>query len=83
MPGVLALCLAGAVRIYVHRPTWQLLPMLEDLHRSLPETRWRTPFELSCLLWSLGYVDSLLPEEEISRARAVLRALEGQGSTAA
>jgi len=34
-----------------------------------------------CLLWSLGYADGLLPEEEIAAA-AVLRALETQPSRA-
>jgi hypothetical protein len=66
------------IRITEHQPASAILPMLEDLYRRQPETRWRTPFELSCLLWSLGYADGLLPEEEIASAAAVLRAIATQ-----
>lgn len=53
----------------------EIVPMLEDLYERLPETRRRTPFELSCYLWSLGYADDLLDEGEIGRAEklALLR----------
>jgi hypothetical protein len=64
------------ISIIEHRPASSILPMLEDMYRRLPESWWRTPFDLSCLLWSLGYADGLLPEKEIASAAAVLRALE-------
>ena len=64
------------ISIYEWRSASAILPMLEDLWRRQPETRWRTPFELSCLLWSLGYADGLLPEEEMASAASILRALE-------
>lgn len=51
----------------------EIVPMLEDLYERLPETRWRTPFELSCYLWSLGYADELLDEAEIARAEQTAR----------
>jgi hypothetical protein len=70
------------ISIIEHRPASSILHMLEDLYRRQPETRWRTSFELMCLLWSLGYADGLLPEEEIAGAAAVLRALETQPSRA-
>jgi hypothetical protein len=45
-----------------------ILPMLEDLYRRDPEYRHLQPWELQSLLWSLGYADELLDEEEIARA---------------
>ena len=68
------------MNVVEQRPSWQLLPLLEDLQRRLPETRCRNPFELSCLLWSLGYSDALLSEAEITEALAVLRALDSRAA---
>lgn len=51
----------------------QLLAAVRDLYERLPETRRQTPFELSCYLWSLGYADTLLDEEEIARADETAR----------
>lgn len=51
----------------------EIIPMLGDLYQRLPETRRRTPFELSCYLWSLGYTDDLADEAEIAAAAQVAR----------
>ena len=49
------------------------LPMLEDLYRRNPEYRYLLPWELQSLLWSLGYTDELLDEEEIAKADETAR----------
>ena len=50
-----------------------ILPMLEDLYTRYPESRRLLPWELQTLLWSLGYSDELLDEEEIARADETAR----------
>ncbi len=52
----------------------EIVPLLEDLFERLPETLRRTPFELSCYLWSLGYADELLDEAQIAEAERIVRA---------
>lgn len=51
----------------------EILPMLEDLYTRHPESRRLRPWELQTLLWSLGYSDELLDEEEIARADETAR----------
>jgi len=47
--------------------------MLRDLYPKHPEARYREPYELQSLLWSLGYTDELLGEAEIAAAIEVAR----------
>jgi hypothetical protein len=47
--------------------------MIRDLYRRLPETRYREPYELQSLLWSLGYTDELALVGEIAAAVEVAR----------
>ncbi|MDP9476531.1 MAG: hypothetical protein M3R38_12760 [Actinomycetota bacterium] len=71
------------IHTHEHRPAWQILPMLEDLYRRFPEWRDHEPHEAQAALWSLHYVDGLLPEAEIRAALLVLRAVESQERRAA
>ena len=51
----------------------QLLPSLRELYSRLPETRYREPWELQHVLWSLGYTEDLAVEAEIAAAVEVAR----------
>ncbi len=64
---------AEVLSITVDLRAAQIVPLLDDLYGRLPETRRRTLFELSCYLWSLGYVDELLDEGEIAEAERIVR----------
>ena len=55
------------------RDSQDILPMLRDLYSKHPEARYREPYELQSLLWSLGYTDELLGEAEIAAAIEVAR----------
>ena len=50
-----------------------VLAMLRELYSKHPEARYREPYELQSLLWSLGYADELLDEGEIAAAVEVAR----------
>ena len=50
-----------------------VLAMLRDLYSKHPEARYREPYELQSLLWSLGYCEELIPEAELSTAIEVAR----------
>ena len=51
----------------------QLLPALRDLYSRLPEMRYRQPWEMQHVLFSLGYTDELADEVEIAAAVEVVR----------
>jgi hypothetical protein len=51
----------------------QLLPALRDLYSRLPEMRFRAPWELQHVLYSLGYTDDLADEAEIAAAAEAAR----------
>jgi hypothetical protein len=51
----------------------EIVPLLRDLYSRFPEHRYREPYELQSLLWSLGYTDELEDEEEIAAAAEVAR----------
>lgn len=46
----------------------QLLPMVRDVYSRHPEYRNHEAWELAHLLWSLGYVEDLPNEAELSAA---------------
>ncbi len=48
---------------------------LQDMYRRFPEWSDCEAWEAQHALWSLGYVDDLLPEEEIEAAMLVVRAV--------
>jgi hypothetical protein len=50
-----------------------ILPRLRDLFSKHPEYRHHEAWELQHLLWSLGYADELLDEDEIAAAAEVAR----------
>jgi hypothetical protein len=50
-----------------------VLAMVRDLYSKHPEARYREPYELQSLLFSLGYTDELLDEGEIAAAIEVAR----------
>ena len=50
-----------------------ILPMLEDLYTRDPQYRHLRRWELQSLLWTLGYTDELLDEEEIASADETAR----------
>jgi hypothetical protein len=50
-----------------------LLALVRELYSRRPETRFREPWELQHLLFSLGYCDGLVPEAEIAAAVEVAR----------
>jgi hypothetical protein len=50
-----------------------LLPALRDLYSRNPEYRCLEPWEQQHVLWSLGYVEDLADESEISAAAEVAR----------
>ena len=51
----------------------QLLPAVRELYSRLPETRYREPWELQHVLWSLGYTEDLEDDGEIAAATEVAR----------
>ena len=59
------------MNIVAHEPN--LLALLRELYSRRPETRFREPWELQHLLFSLGYCDGLAPEAEIAAAMEVAR----------
>jgi hypothetical protein len=50
-----------------------LLADIRELYSRRPETKYREAWELQHLLFSLGYVDGLVPEAEIVAAMEVAR----------
>ena len=52
---------------------WQLLPAIRDLYSKHPEFWYLEPWELQHVLFTLGYVDDLADEAEISAAVEVAR----------
>jgi hypothetical protein len=52
---------------------WQLLPAIRDLYSKRPEYVHHEPWELQHVLFSLGYVEDLADEAEISAAVEVAR----------
>lgn len=52
---------------------WQLLPALRDLYSRHPEYWHHEQWELVHVLYSLGYVEDLVPEAEIAAAVEVAR----------
>ena len=52
---------------------------LADMYHRFPEWWDHEAWEAQHALWSLGYVDDLLPEEEIEAAMLVVRAVRGRG----
>jgi hypothetical protein len=50
------------------RHSRDVLPMVRYLYSRRPETRDLEPWELQQILWSLGYSDELLDEDEIAAA---------------
>jgi hypothetical protein len=59
------------MNILTHQP--DLLALVRDLFSRHPEARFREAWELQSILWSLGYVDGLVPEAEIAAAVEVAR----------
>jgi hypothetical protein len=51
----------------------QLLPAIRDLYSRHPEYFHHEPWELQHVLYSLGYVEDLVPEAEIAAAVEVAR----------
>ena len=51
----------------------EIVPLLRDLYSRFPEHRYREPYELQSLLWSLGYTDDLEDEDQIAAAAEVAR----------
>jgi hypothetical protein len=51
----------------------QLLPAIRDLYSRHPEYFHHDPWELQHVLFSLGYVEDLVPEGEIAAAVEVAR----------
>jgi hypothetical protein len=51
----------------------QLLPAIRDLYSRHPEYWHHEPWELVHVLYSLGYVEDLVPEAEIAGAVEVAR----------
>jgi hypothetical protein len=51
----------------------ELLPVLRDLYSRLPEMKFRQPWELVHVLYSLGYTDDLADEGEIFAAVGMAR----------
>jgi hypothetical protein len=60
---------------------WELLPLLRELFSRNPEYTNREAWELQWILFSLCYVDVLVPEHVIEAARPV--ALTDRGGEAA
>jgi hypothetical protein len=69
--------------VYEYLPAWRIMPMIVDMHSRFPHWRDLQPYEVQASLWSLHYCDNLLPEQEISAALKVIRAIESQGRCAA
>jgi hypothetical protein len=55
-----------AITIVAHEP--DLLPKVRELYSRRPETRFREPWELQHVLFSLGYTNGLTDEAEIDAA---------------
>ena len=53
--------------------SWQLLPAIRGLYSRRPECFYREPRELQRVFFSLGYVDDLADESDISAAVEVAR----------
>ena len=51
----------------------QLLPAVRELYSRRPEYRYHEAWELAHVLWSLGYVEDLPDEAELSAAIEVAR----------
>jgi hypothetical protein len=51
----------------------QLLPLLRELYSRHPEYWHHEPWELQHVLFSLGFVEDLVPEAEIAAAVEVAR----------
>ncbi len=51
----------------------QLLPAVRELYSHHPEYRYHEAWELAHVLWSLGYVEDLPDEAELSAAIEVAR----------
>jgi hypothetical protein len=51
----------------------EIVPLLRDLYSKLPEMRFREPWELQTILFSLGYTNELEDEGEIAAAVEVAR----------
>jgi hypothetical protein len=51
----------------------ELLPALRDLYSRLPEMKFRQPWELQHVLYSLGYTENLADEAQIAAAVQVAR----------
>jgi hypothetical protein len=54
-----------------------VLGPVRELYSRHPEARFLAPYELRSLLWSLGYYEDLIPENEIAAALEALR-IEGE-----
>ena len=65
------------------RDSHDVLPMVQELYSRRPETRYLEPYELQSLLWSLGYCEDLIPENEIAGAIEVARTDYDPGQGAA
>ena len=50
-----------------------LLALIRELYSRHPEYRYHEAWELAHVLWSLGYVEGLLPESELAAAIEVAR----------
>ena len=60
-----------------------LLALVRELYSRRPETRFREPWELQHLLFSLGYSDGLILEAEIAATVEVARGdFDPEGSVA-
>ena len=58
-------------RIIANEPN--LLASIRELFSRFPKSRYREPWELQHVLWSLGFCDDLIPEVEIAAAVEVAR----------
>jgi hypothetical protein len=47
--------------------------LVRELYSRFPEARYRDPYELQSLVWSLGHCEDLIPEWEIAAAIEVAR----------
>ncbi|HLM77980.1 MAG TPA: hypothetical protein VK361_06280 [Rubrobacteraceae bacterium] len=57
------------------RDSWDVLPMVRDLHSRRPEKQDLEPWELQTMLWPSNYTNELLPENEIAAAVEAARTL--------
>lgn len=61
----------------------QLLPVVRQLYSERPEYFYHEAWELAHVLWSLGYVENLPDEAELSAAIETARGDFGPGAGAA